>query len=70
MHASTPACIQQEMTGRDRPGWTVAARDEPVLNHSLGRDIPVVGLIYGGSEKYRTALAGRQGILHHSIARV
>ncbi len=48
----------------------VAARDTAVLNHCLGRDIPVVGLIGGGYDKDRQALAQRHGILHHSAARV
>jgi acetoin utilization deacetylase AcuC-like enzyme len=48
----------------------IAARDEAVLNHCLGRDIPVVGLIGGGYDKDRHALARRHGILHHSAAKV
>ena len=48
----------------------VAARDEAVMRHCLGRDIPVVGLIGGGYSKDRAALARRHGILHHSAARV
>ena len=44
----------------------VAARDTAVLEHCLGRDIPVVGLIGGGYDKDRHALARRHGILHHS----
>jgi acetoin utilization deacetylase AcuC-like enzyme len=48
----------------------IAARDEAVLNHCLGRDIAVVGLIGGGYDKDRTALAKRHGILHHSAAKV
>lgn len=48
----------------------VAARDECVLRHCLGRDIPVVGLIGGGYSKDRQALARRHGILHHSAHRV
>ena len=48
----------------------VAARDEAVLRHCLGRDIPVVGVIGGGYSKDRAALARRHGILHHSAARV
>lgn len=48
----------------------VAARDEAVLRHCLGRDIPVVGVIGGGYSKDRAALAKRHGILHHSAARV
>jgi acetoin utilization deacetylase AcuC-like enzyme len=48
----------------------VAARDTAVLNHCLSRDIPVVGLIGGGYDKDRHALARRHGILHHSAAKV
>ena len=48
----------------------VAQRDEAVLNHCLGRDIPVVGVIGGGYDKDRRALAKRHGILHHSAAKV
>jgi acetoin utilization deacetylase AcuC-like enzyme len=42
----------------------VAARDERVLRHCLGRDIPVMGVIGGGYSKDRHALACRHGILH------
>ncbi|MNL87728.1 hypothetical protein D3C87_2170310 [compost metagenome] len=48
----------------------IAARDEAVLRHCLEREIPVVGLIGGGYDKDRAALARRHGILHHSAARV
>ncbi|MHB1369868.1 MAG: histone deacetylase family protein [Pseudomonadaceae bacterium] len=48
----------------------IAARDTAVLGHCLGRDIPVVGLIGGGYDKDRVALACRHGILHHSAAKV
>ncbi|HLD68309.1 MAG TPA: histone deacetylase [Pseudomonas sp.] len=48
----------------------LAARDEAVLHHCLERDIPVVGLIGGGYDKDRLALARRHGILHHSAQRV
>lgn len=48
----------------------IAARDSAVLDHCLGRDIPVVGLIGGGYDRDRAALARRHGILHHSAARV
>lgn len=48
----------------------VAARDERVLRHCLGRDIPVMGVIGGGYSKDRAALARRHGILHHSAKRV
>ncbi|AZD10706.1 Histone deacetylase family protein [Pseudomonas chlororaphis] len=48
----------------------VAARDEQVMRHCLGRDIPVLGVIGGGYSKDRQALARRHGILHHSAQRV
>lgn len=48
----------------------VARRDEAVMRHCLGRDIPVMGVIGGGYSKDREALARRHGILHHSAARV
>ncbi|WP_413792750.1 MULTISPECIES: histone deacetylase family protein [unclassified Pseudomonas] len=48
----------------------LAARDESVMRHCLGRDIPVVGVIGGGYSKDRQALARRHGILHHSAQRV
>ena len=48
----------------------IAARDEAVLRHCLEREIAVVGLIGGGYDKDRAALARRHGILHHSTARV
>jgi acetoin utilization deacetylase AcuC-like enzyme len=48
----------------------VAARDQAVLDHCLGRDIPVAGLIGGGYDQDRHALARRHGILHHSAAKV
>ncbi|MGE8500192.1 MAG: histone deacetylase [Pseudomonas sp.] len=48
----------------------VAVRDECVLNHCLGRDTPVVGLIGGGYDKDRQVLARRHGILHHSAGRI
>ncbi|MEX6504120.1 histone deacetylase family protein [Pseudomonas zhanjiangensis] len=48
----------------------LAARDEAVIQHCLGRDIPVVGVIGGGYDQDRAALARRHGILHHSAARV
>ena len=48
----------------------LAERDERVMRHCLGRDIPVVGLIGGGYSKDRHALARRHGILHHSAQRV
>ncbi|MBD8576384.1 histone deacetylase [Pseudomonas syringae] len=48
----------------------LAARDEAVLNHCLGRDIPVMGVIGGGYSKDRQALARRHGILHHRAQKV
>lgn len=48
----------------------VSARDERVLRHCLGRDIPVMGVIGGGYSKDRQALARRHGLLHHSAQRV
>jgi acetoin utilization deacetylase AcuC-like enzyme len=48
----------------------VARRDEAVMRHCLGRDIPVMGVIGGGYSKDREALARRHGILHHSAQRV
>ncbi|MEE4878275.1 histone deacetylase [Pseudomonas alliivorans] len=48
----------------------LADRDEAVLRHCLGRDIPVMGVIGGGYSKDRQALARRHGILHHSAQRV
>jgi acetoin utilization deacetylase AcuC-like enzyme len=48
----------------------IAARDEAVLRHCLEREIPVVGLIGGGYDRDRAALARRHGILHHSARRV
>lgn len=48
----------------------LAARDEAVLRHCLERDIPVVGLIGGGYDRDRAALARRHGILHLSAARL
>jgi acetoin utilization deacetylase AcuC-like enzyme len=48
----------------------LADRDEAVLRHCLGRDIPVVGLIGGGYDKDRQRLARRHGILHHSAQRI
>ncbi len=48
----------------------IAARDQAVLEHCLGRDIPVAGLIGGGYDKDRYQLARRHGILHHSAHKV
>jgi acetoin utilization deacetylase AcuC-like enzyme len=46
----------------------IAARDRAVFEHCLGRDIAVMGVIGGGYDKDRAALARRHGILHHSAA--
>ncbi|MNP03289.1 Histone deacetylase-like amidohydrolase [compost metagenome] len=48
----------------------LAARDERVIHKCLARDIPVLGVIGGGYDKDRHALARRHGILHHSAQRV
>ena len=46
----------------------LAARDSAVLEHCLGRDIPVAGLIGGGYDKDRARLARRHAQLHISAA--
>ncbi|MNO50436.1 Acetoin utilization protein AcuC [compost metagenome] len=48
----------------------LAARDEKVIHKCLARDIPVFGVIGGGYDRDRRALARRHGILHHSARRV
>ncbi|WP_263144112.1 histone deacetylase [Pseudomonas sp. RIT-PI-AD] len=48
----------------------LAARERSVLRHCLQRGIPVAGLIGGGYDPDRQALARRHGILHHSAQRV
>ncbi|WP_010487319.1 histone deacetylase family protein [Pseudomonas sp. S9] len=48
----------------------VATRDKAVLQHCVGRNIPVMGVIGGGYDKDRKALAARHGILHHSATQV
>jgi acetoin utilization deacetylase AcuC-like enzyme len=48
----------------------VARRDEAVMRHCLGRNIPVMAVIGGGYSKDRQALARRHGILHRSAQRV
>jgi acetoin utilization deacetylase AcuC-like enzyme len=48
----------------------LARRDRMVLDHCLGRDIPVCALIGGGYSKERLVLARRHGILHHTAAEV
>lgn len=46
----------------------LAMRDSAVINHCLGRDIPVVGVIGGGYDKDRALLARRHAQLHFSAA--
>ena len=46
----------------------LAMRDRAVIEHCLGRDIPVVGLIGGGYDKDRALLARRHAQLHFSAA--
>lgn len=46
----------------------LAMRDNAVIEHCLGRDIPVVGVIGGGYDKDRTLLARRHAQLHFSAA--
>lgn len=46
----------------------LAMRDSAVIEHCLGRDIPVVGLIGGGYDKDRALLARRHAQLHFSAA--
>lgn len=48
----------------------IARRDTQVIDHCLGRDIPVCAVIGGGYDNDREALARRHGILHHSAARI
>ncbi|TRX74238.1 histone deacetylase family protein [Pseudomonas mangiferae] len=48
----------------------LAARDRSVLAHCVRRGIPVAGLIGGGYDRDREALARRHGILHHSAQAV
>ena len=40
------------------------------MRHCLGRDIPVMGVIGGGYDRDRAALARRHGILHHCAKQV
>jgi len=44
----------------------LALRDSAVIDHCLGRDIPVVGVIGGGYDKDRALLARRHAQLHFS----
>ncbi len=46
----------------------LAMRDSAVIEHCLGRDIPVVGVIGGGYDKDRALLARRHAQLHLSAA--
>ncbi|WP_181298108.1 histone deacetylase [Pseudomonas sp. Q2-TVG4-2] len=46
----------------------LAMRDRAVIEHCLGRDIPVVGVIGGGYDKDRALLARRHAQLHFSAA--
>lgn len=46
----------------------LALRDGAVIDHCLGRDIPVVGVIGGGYDKDRALLARRHAQLHFSAA--
>lgn len=48
----------------------VTARDDRVLRHCLGRDIPVMAVIGGGYSKDRNALARRHGLLHQAAEQV
>src|SRR5690606_3989786 len=47
----------------------LTARDSAVIEHCLGRDIPLAGLIGGGYDKDRNRLARRHAQLHLSAAR-
>ncbi|MCQ4308076.1 histone deacetylase [Pseudomonas stutzeri] len=46
----------------------LAMRDSAVIEHCLGRDIPLVGLIGGGYDRDRALLARRHAKLHFSAA--
>lgn len=46
----------------------LAMRDSAVIEHCLGRDIPMVGVIGGGYDKDRALLARRHAQLHFSAA--
>jgi len=46
----------------------LAMRDSAVIEHCLGRDTPVVGVIGGGYDKDRALLARRHAHLHFSAA--
>lgn len=47
----------------------LAMRDSTVIDHCLGRDIPLIGVIGGGYDKDRALLARRHAQLHFSAAR-
>ncbi|MBB3102769.1 histone deacetylase [Azomonas macrocytogenes] len=47
----------------------LAARDDAVLEHCLGRDIPVCGVIGGGYDRDHAAVARRHSSLHFAAAR-
>lgn len=48
----------------------IASRDRMVIEHCLGRDIPVCAVIGGGYSSDRHALARRHALLHHSAAQI
>ncbi|WP_373185174.1 histone deacetylase [Halopseudomonas sp.] len=48
----------------------IASRDRMVIEHCLGRGIPVCAVIGGGYSNDREALARRHGLLHHSAAQI
>lgn len=48
----------------------IASRDRMVIEHCLGRDIPVCAVIGGGYSNDREVLARRHGLLHHSAAQI
>lgn len=48
----------------------IASRDRIVIEHCLGRGIPVCAVIGGGYSNDREALARRHGLLHHSAAQI
>jgi acetoin utilization deacetylase AcuC-like enzyme len=48
----------------------IASRDRMVIEHCLGRDIPVCAVIGGGYSKDRNALAQRHALLHQSATQI
>ena len=48
----------------------IASRDRMVIEHCLGRDVPVCAVIGGGYSKDRNALAQRHALLHHSATQI